>query len=78
MKATQHVTGILLVAAFAAVACSKHEDKATKADPHASPPAEAAAVQPTVGKQFDDEGFVGTPPKAAVSIPITFAERWSC
>ncbi len=74
MNATQHVTGILLVAAFAAIGCSKHEDKAKKADPPASPPAKAAAVQPTVGKQFDGEGLVGTPPKAAVNLPITYAD----
>ena len=73
MNATQHLTGILLVAAFAVVGCSKHEDTAKKADPPASPPAKAAAVQPTVGKPFDDEGFVATPPKA-VSLPITYAD----
>lgn len=73
MNATQHVTGILLIAACTAVGCSKHEDTAKKADPPASPPAKAEAVQPTVGKPFDDEGFVATPPKA-VSLPITYAD----
>ena len=73
MNATQRITGILLVAAFAAVGCSKHEDQAKKADPPAAEPAKAATVQPTVVKPFDDEGFVATPPKA-VSLPITYAD----
>ena len=70
MRPTQHLTGILLVAAFAAVGCSKHEDKTTKASP---PEKAAAAVKPTLGTEFG-EGFVGTPPKATVSLPITFAD----
>jgi tetratricopeptide (TPR) repeat protein len=75
MRATHHVTGMLLVAAFAAVACSKQEAKTKKSDPHASPPAKPAVVQSVAAKQFDDEGFlVGPTPKTAASLPITFVD----
>lgn len=74
MRATHHVTGMLLVAAVA-VGCSKDDGKAKKNDPHASPPAKpaATAIQPPA-KDYDSEGFIGATPKAVVSLPITFAD----
>jgi tetratricopeptide (TPR) repeat protein len=76
MRATQHVTGILLLAAVAAVGCSKNDDKSTKAD-HNSPPNAAKVIvspEPIKGS-YDGEGFVVPAPQPAPApLPITYAD----
>ena len=76
MRAIRHATAMLLLAAFAAVGCSKHDDAPQTKTSDSKGAAQVKNITPTPPlptAPTDEEGFVAKPTPETTG-PVTFAD----